>query len=167
MTLKDDISTGISTIFSQKWTVSQGITVPDDSKVSMNGNVVKLDGTVLYADMKESSKLIEDFSQTVAGRIYQAFLKSSARIITDLRGTVTAYDGDRIMAIFTGNRKNSEAAIAALKINYVVSKILRPKLKEHFSGIGSTGFDISHCAGIDTGSFLAVKAGQRGANDIV
>ena len=167
MSLKEEIGASISSIFSQRWTVRQGKTVPGDSDVSMSGSVVKLEGTVLYADMKESSKLVEDVSQRVAGRIYQAFLKSSARIITEHSGTITAYDGDRIMAIFTGDLKNTNAAIVSLKINYVVSEILKPALSNHFKSIGTSEFEVGHCVGIDTGSLLAIKAGQRNANDLV
>lgn len=167
MTLSEEIKASVSGIFSQSWDIRQGRTVPDDRDVSMTGKVVRLEGTVLYADMKESSKLVEEAGQRIAGRVYQAFLKSSARIITEHGGVITAYDGDRIMAIFMGGNKNSSAAITALKINYVVEDILRPTIQNHFRSLGESGFEISHCVGIDFSNFLSVKAGQREANDIV
>ncbi len=80
---------------------------------------------------------------------------------------MTAYDGDRIMGIFIGDAKETRAATCALKTNYVVRNVLRPTLIEHFKSLNEASFEISHCVGIDTGSFLAVKAGQKGANDLV
>ena len=71
------------------------------------------------------------------------------------------------MGIFIGNSKNTSAATSALMINYAVEKILKPMLEDHFKSLSSSSFQISHCVGIDTGSFLAVKAGLRNANDIV
>jgi len=117
--------------------------------------------------MRESSKLATDFSQRVAGKVYRAYLYCVARLISENEGTVTAYDGDRIMGIFIGDTKNTNAASCALKISHMVFNVLRPRLNEHFKSLNEAGFEISHCVGIDTGSFLAVRAGQRGANDLV
>lgn len=167
MTLNDDIRNSISSIMSQEWTITQGRTVPSESDVTMTGKGVKLDGTVLYTDMQESSKLVDIVNQRVAGKVYQAFLNSLAKIITYHSGQITAYDGDRIMAIFLGDNKNTNAAECALKINYMVSKILGPMLTQHFKTLQRTGFNVSHCVGVDTGSFLSIKAGQRTANDLV
>lgn len=167
MPLSDDISRRISDILNNDWNISEGIRVPSDNDISMTGKSVRLQGTVLYADLKESSKLVDEVSQRMAAKIYQSFLNSVARLITENNGTVTAYDGDRIMGIFLGNSKDSNAAICALKVNYVVTELLRPTLRRHFESIKKLGFDIDHCTGIDNSSFLAVKAGQRNANDIV
>jgi class 3 adenylate cyclase len=167
MTLADEINNSISDIMTKYWNVRDANTVPSDSDLSLTGNVVRIQGTVLYADMKESSELVNDVNQPVAGRVIQSYLRSIARLITDSGGTITAYDGDRIMGIFVGTNKNTSAAICALKINYVVSYILKPKLTNHFKSINTSGFVISHCTGIDTGNILAVKAGQCNANDIV
>lgn len=165
--MRDDIQNEISGILSQPWNIRQGTVVPSEDKVSFTGNVVKLEGTVLYADMRESSKLVDDVNQRVAGKVYQAYLRSIARLISNMGGTITAYDGDRIMGIFLGDDKNTTSGKCALQINFVVSQILSPMLTDHFKTLNRNGFRISHCVGIDTGSFLAVKAGQRVANDIV
>jgi len=126
-----------------------------------------LEATVLYADLKESSKLASDLRQTVAAKIYRSYLYCVARLISESRGTVTAYDGDRVMGIFIGGTKNSDASICALKINHMMDYVLSPKLAEHFKSLNDSGFEISHSVGIDTGSFLAIRAGQRSANDLV
>jgi class 3 adenylate cyclase len=167
MTLSDDIKSKVKQFMESNWDVRQATTVPGDSNLTLTGRVAKLDATVLYADMRSSSKLVDEVNQRVAGKIYQAFLYSVASIIRSNYGEITAYDGDRVMGIFIGSSKDSSAAQSALMIKYAVLNILGPMLKEQFKSLGSSGFQISHCVGIDTGSFLAVKAGLRNANDIV
>jgi class 3 adenylate cyclase len=167
MTLSEDLKSKVRQVMESQWSVKQANTVPYASSLTLTGIVAKLDATVVYADMRSSSKLVDELSQRAAGKIYQAFLYSLARIITSNGGEITAYDGDRVMGIFIGDSKETMATKSALMINYAVSNILRPMLEGHFKSLGWPGFQISHCVGIDTGSFLAVKAGLRDANDIV
>ena len=167
MTLSDDIKSKVKQFMESNWDVRQATTVPGDSNLTLTGRVAKLDATVLYADMRSSSKLVDEVNQRVAGKIYQAFLYSVASIIHSNSGEITAYDGDRVMGIFIGDYKNTSATKSALMINHAVINILEPMFEDHFKSLGKSGFKISHCIGIDTGSFLAVKAGLRNANDIV
>lgn len=167
MTISDDIKAKVKQLMESSWNVRQAQTIPDISSLSLTGQVAKLDATVIYADMRSSSKLVDDVNQRVAGKIYQAFLYSLASIIKSNGGEITAYDGDRVMGIFIGDSKNANAAKSALMINHAVINILEPMLEDHFKNLGKSGFKISHCVGVDTGSFLAVKAGLRNANDIV
>ena len=167
MALSEDLKSMVNQVMQNQWDVRQASTVPDDSTLTLTGRVAKLDATVLYADMRSSSKLVDELNQRVAGKIYQAFLSSLASIIRTNGGEITAYDGDRVMGIFIGNSKNTSATKSALMINYAVIKILKPMLEDHFNSLSKSGFKISHCVGLDTGSFLAVKAGLRNANDIV
>ena len=52
-------------------------------------------------------------------------------------------------------------------MNYVIIKILTPKIRSYFTNLRETGFPISHCVGIDTSEVLGVRAGQRGSNNLV
>ena len=156
MTLSYDIKSNVKQFMESSWDVRQATTVPNDSNLTLTGKVAKLDATVLYADMRSSSKLVDDVNQRVAGKTYQAFLYSLASIIRSNDGEITAYDGDRVMGIFMGSYKNTNATKSALMIKYAVIKILQPMLDDHFKSLNNSGFKISHCVGIDTGSFLAV-----------
>ena len=167
MTFSDDIKSRVKQLMESNWDVRNSITVPDNRTLTLTGSVAKLDATVLYADMRSSSKLVDEVNQKVAGKIYQAFLYAVANIISSNEGKITAYDGDRVMGIFIGNNKDTNAAKSALKINYAVLTILKPMLEDHFKSLSRSNFQISHCVGIDTGSFLAIKAGLRNDNDIV
>ena len=45
---------------------------------------------------------------------------------------ITAYDGDRVMAVFIGDPQSAPAARCALKINYAVANIINPALKVQY-----------------------------------
>ena len=167
MSLSDDLSKKVSDILSKQWDVRDGHVVPSTDDVALVSGAVKLDATVLYADLVQSSRLGTDFQQRTAARVIQSFLYCMCSLVTEHGGTITSFDGDRIMGIFVGDYKNTSAAKCALKMNYAVMKIIKPKLTQHFSSLGNEGFEISHCVGIDTSSILAVRAGQRGSNDLV
>lgn len=167
MTLKDDLSNKVSDIISKQWNLREGHVVPSTDDVALVSGAVKLDATVLYADLVQSSKLGTDFQQRTAARVIQSFLYCMCRLVTEHGGTITSFDGDRIMGIFLGGYKNTNAAKCALKMNSTNLKIIRPKLTQHFTSLKETGFEISHCVGVDTSLILAVRAGQRGSNDLV
>ena len=62
--------------------------------------------------------------------MYKSYLVTAARVIGSEQGTITAYDGDRIMAVFTGRKIAERAVRTALKIYYAVQKLLNPAIQE-------------------------------------
>jgi len=167
MTLSDDLSKEVSNILSQSWDMREGQIVPLTEDVALKGGAVKLDATVLYADLVQSSKLATEFQQRTAAKVIRSFLYCMCKLIAAHDGTITSFDGDRVMGIFIGGSKNTNSAKCALKMNYVTKKIIKPKVENYFTSLRKEGFNISHCVGIDTSSVLAVRAGQRGSNDLV
>ena len=71
-------------------------------------------------------------SPQFAAEVYKSYLTCAAKIIKSEGGTITAYDGDRIMAVFIGKTKNTTAARCALKINYSVQSIINPALVKQY-----------------------------------
>lgn len=167
MGLEDVLSDETSKILSQSWDIRDGRTVPESENIALAGGAVRLDATVLYADLAQSSYLATEFQQRTAAKVIRAFLYSMSRIITTFNGSITSFDGDRVMGIFIRDTKNTDAAKCALKMNYAVKKIIKPKITAHFQALKRDGFNISHCVGVDTSSVLTVRAGQRGSNDLV
>lgn len=164
MALKEDLQSDVSSIFREQWAAREGNVVPDDSSLKLNNNGVKIDATVLYADISDSTALVDEYSASFAGEVYKAFLRCAARIITSEGGTITAYDGDRVMAVFIGDSKNSTAARAGLKINWATKCIVQPALNNQYP---STNFVVRHVVGIDCSNLLVARAGIRGSNDLV
>src|SRR5207248_4620847 len=101
--------------------------------LKLNNDAVKLDATVLYADLSASTGLVDGYKQHFAAEIYKAYLHCAAKIIRSEDGVITAYDGDRVMAVFIGTSKNTSAARSALKINWAVKNIVNPALKDQYS----------------------------------
>ena len=159
-----NLNSQVVQIFREQWTTRSGRVVPEPDDLALRNDAVALDGTVLYADLDESTDLVNKKKPEFAAEIYKAFLGCAARIIRAEGGEITGYDGDRIMAVFIGGRKNSNAARAGLKINYAVLKIINPALERQYP---NNRYTVKHQVGIDTSQLLVARTGIRGANDLV
>lgn len=167
MTLKDNISSGITTIFNTTWNSRDGRVVPTTDDVNLSDGAVELDAVILYADLYHSTELARTFSHSMSAKIVRAYLSSMARLVKGAGGEVRSFDGDRVMGVFVGDSKNSSAAKCALQMNYVVTKTLRPKAEEKFPSLKTKGFTIDHCVGVASSKVLVVRGGVRGSNDLV
>jgi adenylate cyclase len=167
MALLDDLSSGVGDTLRTSWDLREGRVVPSSDDVALIGGGVRFDGTVLYADLAQSSRLATEFQQRTAAKVLKAFLLCCTKIITAHGGTVTSFDGDRVMGIFIGDMKNTNAAKTALKINYAVQQIIMPKAEAYFASMKEISYGIDHAVGVDTSNILAVRAGQRGSNDLI
>lgn len=164
MGLDDELSKFANGVLASNWSRRAGRKVPDSSSVTFGNDAVDLDATILYADLAGSTKLVSDFKDWFAAKIYKAYLYSAAKIIRARSGVITAYDGDRIMAVFIGNNKNTAAAKCALQITYVVREIIQPAIDaRNFS----TSYEVKHKVGIDTSGVMVAKTGIRGSDDLV
>lgn len=164
MGIKDDLEKQVRQVFKEMWKERDGTVIPDDTSITLGNDGVNLDGTVLYADLSESTKMVDKKTAKFSAEIYKTFLLCAARIIRHQGGSVTAYDGDRIMAVFIGERKNTRAAKAALQLNWACKRLIQPLKDETYP---KSDFTINHTVGIDTSKLLVAKTGVRGANDLV
>lgn len=164
MGLGDDLHSEVTKIFGESWTTRAGRTVPESDNLKLSNDAVTLEGTVLYADMDDSTKLVDTMKPSFAAEIYKAYLVCAARIIKTEGGAITAYDGDRIMAVFIGDLKNSDAARTALKINYAVQQVINPAIKAQYP---NSNYSVKQVVGIDTSKLFVARTGIRGSNDLV
>lgn len=165
MGLKSDLEDWCYDVFRSRWSKRDGTKVPDDdSKLGLKNEAIEIEGTVLYADMADSTVLVDSKLADFAAEIYKTFLYCAAKIIREQDGVITAYDGDRIMAVFIGGYKNTNAVKAALKIKWAVRNIVQAQMKRVYS---DENYEIKHVTGIDTSKLLVGKTGVRGANDLV
>lgn len=164
MAFKDDLQTKINTVFNTKMVMRSGTAVPNDTSVTLGSDGVEIDATVLYADLSESTKLVDTKYAWFAVQVYKSYLLSSAQIIKDEGGEVTAYDGDRVMGVFVGDYKNTRAVRAALRINTAVTRQINPVIANKY---GANNYIVRHTVGVDTSKLLVAKTGIRGANDLV
>ena len=164
MGLLADITQEVEQIFRTKWEKRDGQQVPEAEDLKLGNEAVLLDGTVLYADLAESTSLVMDRPNELAAEAYKTYLLCASRLIKDNGGVITAFDGDRIMGVFIGTFKNTSAAKTALQINYAVQHVINPKLKEVYK---TTDFVLRQAVGIDTSKLFVARTGVRGANDLV
>ena len=164
MGLGDDLNSEVRKVFRENWSKRAGRVVPESDDLKLGNDAVTLDGTVLYADLDDSTRLVDTTAPYFAAEVYKCYLVCAARIIRSEGGEITSYDGDRIMAVFIGDSKNSSAARTALKINFAVQKIINPAIKGQYS---KSNYSVKHVVGIDTSELFVARTGIRGANDLV
>jgi class 3 adenylate cyclase len=164
MATEGELKKEIESILRTKWVRREGRQVPDTDNVKLGNDAVELEATVLYADLKDSTGLVDGYHDWFAAAVYKVFLATACRIIHDNNGSVTAFDGDRVMAVYIGDSKNTSAARTALRLNYAVTKLINPTIKQIYT---TTNLQVQHCVGIDTSSLFVARTGIRGSNDLV
>jgi len=164
MTLKTDLEAACESTFSSRWETADGTVVPstEDLKLTNHGRI--LDVAVLYADLADSTDMVDGYKPEFAAEIYKTFLYCAARIIRKNGGEITAYDGDRAMAVYVGADKCTRAARTALELNWAVKNIVQVKMTATYT---TSKFVVNHVCGIDTTKVLVARTGIRGTNDLV
>jgi len=163
MKTSQEILSEVESILALKWETRKGEDVPEPEDVKLSNDAVLLNATVLYADMRESTALVNNYKNWFAAEIYKSYLISACHIIKNNGGIITAFDGDRVMAVFVGNLKNSSAAKCALQINFIVAGINKAVKKKY----PDTSYTLSQTMGIDTGPLFVARTGIRKSNDLV
>jgi class 3 adenylate cyclase len=164
MALKEQLEEEVAKIFREPWSQRAGEVVPEPEDLELRNDAVNLEATVLYADLAGSTKLVDSEPAEKAAEIYKTYMVCAARIIKNAGGSITAYDGDRVMGVFIGDFKNSTAAKTALKINWAVFRIINPAIRKQY---GESAYQVKHTIGVDTSQIFACRIGVRNDNDIV
>lgn len=164
MTFNEELDTAVKKIFRDSWDSRDGRVVPVPEDLGLGNDAVKLNATVLYADIADSTKLVDTSNPHFAAEVYRAYLTCAAKIVKANGGIITAYDGDRIMAVFVGELKNSNSAKTAMQINKAVSYIINPSLSGQYP---SATYRLRQVIGIDTSPLFVARIGVRNDNDLV
>jgi class 3 adenylate cyclase len=107
---------------------------------------------------------VRDQVDFICAEVYKTYLHCASKIIKSRDGEITAFDGDRVMAVFLGDFKNNNATRAALEITDAVQNIINPAMKGIYS---NSNFSVHHRVGIDAGHLFIARTGVRGDNDLV
>lgn len=153
----------VRSIFSTKWVTRDGRKVPEAEDVKLGNDAVKIKGTVLYADLTDSTGLVDGHKDWFAAEIYKSYLVAACHIIRNNTGTITAFDGDRVMAVYIGDNMNSSAAKTALQIGFIVKEI-NAAIKNAYP---NTSYQLKQSIGIDTTDLFVARTGIRNSNDLV
>lgn len=158
-----EIMDEVEAILATKWQTRDGTKVPEPEDIRLGNDAVLLDGTVLYADMADSTGLVDGYKNWFAAEVYKSFLVAACHVIRNNSGVITAFDGDRVMAVYIGSTKNSSAAKTSLQLNWLVIEINKA-LKAAYP---SSAFQLRHSVGVDTSSLFVARTGIRNSNDLV
>jgi class 3 adenylate cyclase len=164
VTLKTDLTSAVSQIVLSGFNERDGIKVPEPQDLALTNEAVKLSAAVLYADIADSTLLVEGYKNWFAAKVYKAFLASAARIIKWNNGVITAYDGDRIMGVYIGEVRLANAARTALQIRDAVDEIIQPAIRSKYP---TNTYRLKHVVGVDASPLYVVREGIRGGNDLV
>ena len=156
MALKEDVENDVKKIFKDTWTVRDGKVIPDDSSVTLGNDGVRIQATVLYADLAKSTQTVKNNLDTTSAEIYKAFLVSTCKVIRANGGVITSFDGDRVMSVFMGNTSNTNATKTALQVNYTILKIVQPAFELQYK---DSKYKFEFGIGVDTSSTLVAKTG--------
>jgi len=166
MTFKEDLQAKVRGLVSDTWGITNGIIVPssDDPALTFGNTGRMLDACILYADIRGSTEMVDELCDTRAAEYYKAFLHCTAKILKRNLGEITAYDGDRVMAVFLGEEKEDNAVGAALEIGCAVDEIINPQFLQLYT---AGHRQLRHTVGIDKGMVLVSKTGVRVDSDLV
>lgn len=160
------IESSVDDIIKARWDIKDGRTVPKTEDIVMKNGGRLLNATYVYADLGDSSKIAQTLKKEAAAKIIRAYVHSATRILRNFDGEIRSFDGDRVMAIFVGESMLWNAVRSAFAINWAVSEVIRPAIRENWSD-GENFYNISHRVGVDTGESLIVRGGARNNNDLI
>lgn len=161
MGLKNDITEKVKEILDTNFLNVDIAYVPEitDTKLTFGNKGLKFEATVLYIDLRDSTKILNKHNKSTIAKIHKAYLYTTVKIAKSLGGEVRSFNGDSVLAFFQGTTQNtlSNAVKAAMKIRYMIANAESGinTLLEKYSAVD---FGI----GIDDGNILCVKVGIGG-----
>lgn len=167
MAILDTIKSELQNILTTSWDERSGTVIPDTTDIALKNGAVKLTATFLYADLAESSILAKLCPWQTTAKIIRCYLDTAVRLIRHHGGEIRSFDGDRVMGVFIGDTKNTDAVTCARKIDWVVTNLINPKANKEFASIRNNDIKIKHCIGVHTSEVRAVRAGIRSNNDLI
>jgi class 3 adenylate cyclase len=166
MTWIDDLNSWISQEFNRSLVERDGRIIPTTADIAVT-QTVKLDASFLYADLAGSSEIAQKCPWETTTKLIRAFLECSTRLMRAYGGEIRSFDGDRVMAVFTGDRKNTNAVKCAREIFYTVEYLLGPAATRKYKSVRENGIKLKCGIGVDSGVARAARAGIRDSNDLI
>lgn len=164
MGLKKDITDKVEDIIDTDFVIDEVSYVPEISnpKLTFANTGLLFEATVLYIDMRDSTKVLNRHNKSTIAKIHKAYLHTTVKIATSLGGEVRSFNGDSVLAFFQGTTKNtlSNAVKAAMQIRYMIANN-ESGINNLLSQYSAVDFGI----GLDDGKILCTKVGVGGDNN--
>jgi len=164
LSLKSRIENKITEIIDNNFDITDVTTVPniDDSRLTFGNTGLRFEATVLYIDMRESTKLLNKHNRATTAKLHMAYFHTIVSIANSLGGCVRSFNGDGMLVFFQGTTKESlsKAVKSAMKMVYMLNSD-ESKVKKKLEKYSALNFGI----GLDDGKILCTKAGKQGSNN--
>jgi class 3 adenylate cyclase len=161
----DELIAEVDKTVRESWTTRDGQVVPETDNLRMANDRVELDAVLLYADLAGSTEMAVR-NQVIAAEIFKSYLRGVTRIIRSNGGEVRSFDGDRVMGVFIGGVKNTNAVKSGLQINWFFRNALVPNFKS-FYGDKVNDYNFDQTVGIDASKIHVARGGVRANNDLI
>ena len=115
--------------------------------------------SMLFVDMRESTKLPDRFNMEQLVKIYRSYIRTVVQAIRYSGGVVRDFMGDGVLAAFIDNEEGAsedKAVYAARYLITAIDQLLNPVLDK------AVGHRISCGVGIHTGEIALSKVGMKG-----
>ena len=133
--------------------------MPKVEDLSDSNKIYRCKTSVLFVDMRESTKLPEQFDNTQLAKIYRSYIRVIVQAIRYSGGLVKDFMGDGVLAMFIDGedgKSEDKAVNAARYITTCIDKVLNPVLDN------TLDYRISCGIGIHTGEISVSKVGMKG-----
>ena len=82
MGLKEDLQSEVTSIFATEWSRRKGQVVPAAESVRLGNDAIEFaEAVVLYADLADSTQLVQGYKDWFAAEVYKTYLRCASRII--------------------------------------------------------------------------------------
>lgn len=100
MGLKEDIVSKVKEIMDTNFEVTDVTYVPDinDTKLTFGNTGLRFSATVLFIDMRGSTKILNKHNRRTVAKIHMAYFHTVTKIAKSLGGEVRSFNGDSMLA---------------------------------------------------------------------
>ncbi|MGJ9383887.1 adenylate/guanylate cyclase domain-containing protein [Salipaludibacillus sp. CF4.18] len=158
----NEIETRIERIFTTDMEVNDftGDVVPSTQDLpDKNRGLIITNCTILFVDIRSSTKLSDKSQARNMAKIYRAFARAMSMCVYETGGRVRQIAGDRVMGVFVDDAEESsvhKAMIAAQAILTVVEYLFNPLCRKNVNNK-----EIGCGIGLDTGRVLTTSIGMK------
>ena len=158
MALREDIISKAKEIQDTAFEVVDVTFVPtiDNKQLTFGCKGLQFETTVLFIDMRGSTKLLNKHQKRVVAKIHMIYYHTIVKIAKATGGEIRSFNGDSLLVFYQGTTQVtlSNAVQAAMQMRYAITNLVNETLKKYA--------DIDFGIGIDYGKILATKVGVGG-----
>lgn len=161
MSLKESIKKKVKEIMDENFVTEDVTYVPsiDNTKLTFGNKGLRFEATVLFIDMRGSTKILNNHNKSTVAKIHMAYFHTIIKLADKLGGEVRSFNGDSMLVFFQGTTKATltNAVQAAMQMKYMITNS-ESGINNYLAKYSAIDFGI----GLDDGKILCTKIGVGG-----